>query len=147
MGKKLIAIGNSLMGDDGIALEAAEKLAERLKTLGVETIIGETDVPYCASRIDDEDTIFILDATNYGIKPGTITVERLSDVEEYNIKWRLQHDMSLVQYINIYAKNTDVLIIGIEAKEIKLGLGLSNELKSQLDSICEKVYENICILI
>lgn len=55
MGVKLIAVGNRLMGDEGIAVKLAEYLMDRLYSQGIEVILGDTDIDFCFGRIDRED--------------------------------------------------------------------------------------------
>jgi hydrogenase maturation protease len=68
---KAIAIGNPLMGDDGIALKVAEQLSDSLEKLGVEVIIGETDIDYCISRIDENDKLIVIDGSCRGEALGS----------------------------------------------------------------------------
>ncbi|HWT26636.1 MAG TPA: hydrogenase maturation protease [Mobilitalea sp.] len=79
MSVKLAAIGNVLMGDDGIAIAIAKKIEPELNRMGIEVVYGETDVGYCISVVDASDDIIILDASAFGKKPGEITRFELTD--------------------------------------------------------------------
>ena len=57
MNVKLIAIGNKIMGDDRIGPLVAEHLEKFLSQLGIEVVIGETDIGYCLSKINEKDMI------------------------------------------------------------------------------------------
>ena len=52
MAKKVIAIGNRLMMDDAVGVVILEKIKNILEDKGIETIIGETDVDFCFSKLN-----------------------------------------------------------------------------------------------
>lgn len=49
MKNKVIAIGNILMGDDGVGIAVVEKIRHELEQDNIQVIIGETNFNYCAS--------------------------------------------------------------------------------------------------
>ena len=79
MNVKLIAIGNKLMGDDGIALLIAERLRTFFGENGIEVILGETDFEYCMDKVEEGGLILILDATRFGIDIGKVTLHHLKE--------------------------------------------------------------------
>lgn len=141
MSVKIIAIGNRLMGDDGLAIHIMEKLSKRFAEDGIEVIIGETDFQYCLSRIEEGDYIFIIDATWFGIEPGTVTIHSLKDIHKLNANKSLfsQHGYSLIKALETCYKSIDGLIVGIEGKNFDFALSLSSDLEASLDNICVKV--------
>jgi hydrogenase maturation protease len=141
MSMKLIAIGNRLMGDDGVALHIAERLSDRLKDRGIEVIIGETDFEYCLNRINEGDYLIILDATWFGIEPGTVTLNSLQDVYRLScIQGSYsQHGYSLIKAMERYFKSIDGMVIGIEGSNFDFSLALSSSLEKQFNSICSRV--------
>lgn len=145
MSVKIIAIGNRLMGDDGLAVHIMEKLSKRFEKDSIEVIIGETDFQYCISRIEEVDYIVIIDATWFGIEPGTVTINSLKDIYKLNAKQSLfsQHGYSLIKALKTCYKSIDGLLIGIEGKNFDFTLSLSSHLEASLDNICVKVYEAI----
>jgi len=144
MGMKVIGIGNRIMTDDAIGVMIAESLEEALENLGVEVIIGETDVEYCLSFIDDGDFLFIIDATLYGLEPGTLTVQEINKEKIYAKEEYSQHQISLVKLIGICnVKNISGYILGIEVLEVDFGIELSNIIKARFDDIKSKVYDFI----
>lgn len=144
MGMKVIGIGNRIMADDAIGVMIAESLEEAVEDLGVEVIIGETDVDYCLSFIDDGDFLFIVDATLYGLEPGTLTVQEINKEKIYAKEEYSQHQISLVKLIGICnVKNISGYILGIEVVEVDFGIELSNIIKARFDDIKSKVYDFI----
>ncbi|MDP4146156.1 MAG: hydrogenase maturation protease [Bacillota bacterium] len=143
MSIKLIAIGNRLMGDDGAAIIAAGKIKATLIDRGIEVIIGETDVDFCLGVINDNDFVFILDSTQYGISPGSISLIPLKDHKSYGKPSYSQHEISLIKALNIYKPHVMGYIIGIEAAVIEFNLNLSSQIDSRLNSISTKIIEVI----
>jgi hydrogenase maturation protease len=139
---KVIAIGNSLMEDDGVAIVVVEKIREELISNNIEVIIGETDFEYCISSIDEGDFLFIIDAADYGKNPGEITVFTLESYK-YEKKSYTQHSYSVIDLIKLYYKYVKGYIIGIEVSSVSFKLGLSKELESKIHLILKKVLENI----
>lgn len=139
---KVIAIGNALMEDDGIAVIAVEKIREELINNNIEVIIGETDFEYCISLVEEEDILFIIDASYYGKEPGKLTVLNLEKCT-YRKKIYTQHSCSVIDLIKQYYKYVRGYIIGIEVSNISFKLGLSKELESKIDIISEKVLKHI----
>ncbi|MBZ9623058.1 hypothetical protein G9F71_009330 [Clostridium sp. FP2] len=80
MGKKVIAIGNRLMMDDAIAVLILEKIKNILENEGIEAIIGETDVEFCFSKLNEQDLFYIIDSTYYENLPGTVTFKNLKHI-------------------------------------------------------------------
>ncbi|MBC8059193.1 MAG: hydrogenase maturation protease [Clostridiaceae bacterium] len=136
---KVVAIGNRLMGDDGIALKVAEDIREVLEFQGINVIVGETDIYYCFNEILDADIIFILDASYYGKRPGTITVKSIEDFKIFENKQFSQHGINLIKLIEMNNLHKEIYIIGIEIHEITYSLNISNSLNKKLKDICWQV--------
>lgn len=145
MSMKVVAIGNRLMGDDGLAVQVAENIYGNLEELGIEVIIGETDVDYCLSKIKEGDYLIILDATWFGREPGTITLNKLNDIYEKKSKQGMYslHGFSLVRMLKSCYQDLDGILIGIEGCNFNFSMTLSRELEKKLDSIYKGVKEII----
>jgi hydrogenase maturation protease len=145
MSIKLVAIGNRLMGDDGIAIYIAEKLEAFAGNKEIEMIIGETDFLYCLSKIEEGDELVILDAICNGTEPGTVTQHLLMEIHKiaYHKSLFSQHGYTLFTALKNYAISAHSIVIGIEGRNFNYSLELSNELKAQTDNICIKVKEII----
>ncbi|MCM8712131.1 hydrogenase maturation protease [Clostridium sp. SYSU_GA19001] len=142
MSVKLIAIGNVLMKDDAIGIEAARLIEERLNEKGIEVIYGEADFEYCLSKIKKDDVLFILDAASYGKNAGEITVIPLNSYT-INKNGYTQHNYSFLDLLKLYYPYVEGKIFAIEAKEIELGFGLSSKLEEKLIDISKEILYNI----
>lgn len=139
---KVIAIGNTLMEDDGIAIIAVEKIREKLINNNIQVIIGETDFEYCISLIEEGDLLFIIDASYYGKSPGEITVFNLENCK-YEKKVYTQHSYNVIDLIKLYYKYVRGYIVAIEVSNISFKLGLSKELESKIQIISEEILNYI----
>jgi len=139
MGKKVIAIGNMLMMDDGVALLILNKIKKSLEDKGIETIIGETDVEFCFSQLNEVDVFYIMDSTYYGNVPGTLTFESLDDIKKYKDYSMSIHSLGLMDLINMYKMDIKGYFIGIEISNIDINIGLSNILRGKVEYISNKI--------
>ncbi|MBB6218612.1 hydrogenase maturation protease [Anaerosolibacter carboniphilus] len=139
MRRKLIAIGNRMMKDDGVAIHIAQHLKDYLYVQDIQLIIGETDVDYCIGQIDDGDDLIILDAAYGEGTPGSIHVHPLENMNLSDKLCFTQHQPSLVEGLRIYKKSVKGVFIGIEVAEISFGLELSQTIDVLLQHICENV--------
>ncbi|WP_089041037.1 hydrogenase maturation protease [Clostridium acetobutylicum] len=112
---KVIALGNTLMEDDGIGIVVVNKLKETLEKNNIDVIIGETDFDFCISQIQDGDFIFFVDAAFYGKCPGEITVTPLN---KYKNKCYFQHNISAIDMVKSHFKNIIHVISENVLKEI-----------------------------
>ena len=139
MGIKVIAIGNRIMGDDGVGIEVAEYLRGFFIENGLEVIIGETDIGYSLSRINAEDFVIILDASYKGGNIGDVSVIPLREAMSRREKFYTQHQPNLIKWLYIYKIKVTGVVIGIEVKDVCLKLGLSPRIKEIFPEICMEV--------
>ncbi|MBU3182398.1 hydrogenase maturation protease [Clostridium psychrophilum] len=139
MGKKVIAIGNRLMMDDGVALLILEKIKNTLEDNGIETIIGETDVEFCFSKLNELDVFYIMDSTYYGTVPGTLTFKSLDDMGKIKDHSKSIHSLGLMDLVSMYNLDIKGYFIGIEISTIDINIGLSNILQGKVEYISKKI--------
>jgi len=144
---KLIAIGNRLMSDDGIAIAVAENLLNKFKDLNIEIIIAETDCQTYFNLLNNNDFVIILDALYTGAEPGSIDVFSLDDVLKSSNAINTQHDMSIIDFMKIYNRKLKGYMIGIEVEKVGFGDELSSILKEKFYNICYKVEQIITNII
>ena len=142
MSRKVVAIGNEMMRDDGIGICVAKELVDYLKSRDIELTIGETDVEYCLDYIEDGDDLIILDAAFEEDAPGTIHVYFLEKLF-FQRAVITQHQPSLLEAIRVYKMGVKGILITIEITEISFGLGISEKMKSMLPQIVEEVRKSI----
>ena len=139
MSKKVIAIGNRLMMDDAVAVVILEKIKNDLEDEGIETIIGETDVEFCFSKLNEQDVFYIIDSTYYGKFPGNVTFKSLDDIKKVGGYSRSIHSLGVMELVNIHKMNVKGYFIGIEIANIDINVGLSHILQGEVEHISSEI--------
>lgn len=139
---KVIAMGNVLMKDDGIGIEVAKQIEEKLLEKNIQIIYAETDIQYSISNVKEDDHILILDAAYYGKEPGEITNLSLNAFVSKK-KGYSQHNYSSLDLLKLYYPSIKGEIYAIEVKEVEFGLGLSQVLQEKLEVISKEILEEI----
>lgn len=142
MSMKVIAIGNTLMEDDAIAIEVARKIEEELLEKGIEVIYGETDFEYCISMVREEDYIFILDAAHFGKEPGKVTFLPINNFV-FNKTGYTQHSYSFLDLLKLFYPDIQGVICAVEIHEVECGYGLSPRLQEKLKDISQEILSKI----
>ena len=142
MNRKLIAIGNVLMGDDGIAVAIAIQLAEQLRQRNIEVILGETDIGYCISSIQEGDYLILLDAAHCNKQPGEISILPLQDYMG-GFDRSSPHDMSILKLLCSYYPCATGMLLAVEIAKEGFGYGLSVQLQSKIPEISDAILEII----
>lgn len=138
MGIKLIALGNVLMCDDGIAIAIAKEMEQELSSFNIEVIYGETDISYCISSIKDKDFLIILDASYFGKSPGEITKLPLYHYGKYNRN--TQHSLRFMDILKQLFFGIEGFILAIEISEVLLHYGLSRTLEDKVGVLAKEAF-------
>jgi len=139
---KIIGIGNSLMGDDSIALKVIDSIQGKMEELDlkIKCIKAETDYDFALDNIEDGDYLFILDSTLLGLEYGQITQIPLGETVKYSTYSLSIHNLNLLSLIEHFNIKVEGLILGIEVAQVKFSLEISQELKDKFQEICKAVY-------
>ena len=130
---KLLAIGNVLMEDDGIAVLLAEQLRNQLEKLGLSLLIGETDTGYLLSEIDREDTLIILDAVTM-VPCGEILCLPLTEIDAV-CQDETQHSLSFLHTCRLYYPGLQGILLGIGIESCGCHYGISERLFEKTEEI------------
>lgn len=143
MNISVIAIGNRMMGDDAVAIYAAERLQEELARLGIDVVLGETDVDFCLDKVKSCDELIIIDSSCSGEALGSTSSIPLQRAFEYSAAAGWQHDRDLIGEMKIRDIRVPGLLLYIEATDIDFRWGLSPELQQKLPQICSEIQDII----
>jgi len=157
----VLGVGNLLLKDEGVGIHVVNALqkGDRLPS-NVQLIDGGTATLDILHLIEDMDKIIVIDAVKGGCEPGTIYRFTLEDMEFDNSPTGTKvpacetkapayslHELSLSNTLAIAQLLGDspksVVIIGVEPKEIALGLELSPEIEEKIESIIELTLKEI----
>jgi hydrogenase maturation protease len=139
----IVGLGNIIMGDDGVGVRAVREL-EKFKIKGVELLEGATSGISLLPHLRGKRRVIIIDAVQGGgEEPGTIY--RLSEKELQKPEFRFfsLHDISLEHVLALGRElfsdefPEEIVIYGVEVKEIKLSEELSEPVKKALPRLVE----------
>ncbi|MEW6687006.1 MAG: hydrogenase 3 maturation endopeptidase HyCI [Candidatus Edwardsbacteria bacterium] len=150
----IIGIGNELRGDDGFAPQLIKRLERKVHPaynlcarVKVDLLdCGDVPENFTGKIIDiNPDTLILLDALDFGEKPGEIGLFRPSELKEKGFV--STHGMSLhlfLDYIIGHIK-PEVLILGVQPKQLEFGSGLSDEVKEAIDILEKELCSSLAI--
>jgi hydrogenase maturation protease len=143
----VVGIGNLIMQDDGAGVHVIDCLSRMGIPEQVELIDGGT---YSYDLVDffcQGDIIIVIDAMQAGGEPGTIYRAPLEQLGlQFDSALMSVHDLGFVQaarHVNMLGHYPEILVYGIEPKELGLGLELSPEIASKVPRVAELIKEDI----
>ena len=142
----VVGVGNILLKDEGIGVHIAHALQQTDIPHDIKVIDGGTspDLPY---YIKDCDKLIIVDAVQGGSKPGTIYRFHPHDANIESEEMASAHNLGLEQSLRMMRlmgnKPREVVIIGIEPKEIDWGIELSAELQQKIPEIIDLILTEV----
>ncbi len=146
----ILALGNELMKDDGVGLKVGRILAQK----GYNVIEIGTDIFRLQRCYSGEERLIIIDAIlSEEFAPGEIIHLRGEEVfEKLKGEIRSAHFMGAVDGLKLLMalderlKNAELHFIGVVAKEVELGMELSEEVEKALPEAVKLVEELAKIL-
>ncbi|NJE01090.1 hydrogenase maturation protease [Thermococcus sp. JdF3] len=139
----ILALGNELMKDDGIGLKAGRILSEK----GYNVLDVGTDIFMLSAHYKGEERLIIIDAIlSEKFRPGEIIHLRGEEVfDKLKAEIRSAHFMGAIDGLKLLMAmderlaKADIHFIGVVAKEIDLGMELSEEVEKALPKVVELV--------
>lgn len=144
----VIGVGNLLLKDEGIGIHAVKALEEMNLPRDVKIIDGGT-APDLIAYTEAGDKLIIIDAAKAGGEPGTIYRLLPRDLSEENGGVISAHELGVAQNLRLLSltgnEPGEIVIIGIEPKEIDWGTELSAELQRRVPQIVRVILKEIGI--
>jgi len=138
--------GNLLLKDEGIGVHIAHALKELNLPDGVEVIDGGTS-PDLLAYLEPADRLIIIDAVQARSEPGTIYRFHPDDLTTDSGGLMSLHEAGVMSGLRMMSlarnKPEEVIIIGIQPKEIDWGTELSPELEGKVPEIVRAVLKEI----
>lgn len=131
------------MRDDGVAIAVAENIGNKLRNVGLEVIIGETDFQFSFHSLNNDDFIIIIDALYTADTPGIVHIYNLQEAAFGCRQTCSQHEIGIFDLMRLYSKPLRGYLIGIEIAEAGYGFELSEVLLNKFDDICLQVEHTI----
>jgi len=142
---KIFAIGNIILGDDGIGVKVMEFIGAQLESYSkeVKELIVGIDYIYYLNEINKEDTVILVDSTYFGIEPGRVSVLNLKECDKFINPCRDMHSENLLRVLREEYREIAGYLVGIEVEKVNYSLELSNTLKDKFSEITKKVFREI----
>jgi hydrogenase maturation protease len=138
----VVGVGNLLLKDEGIGIHVVRALQESSLPDGIIVIDGGT-FPDVLDYLEPADKLVIIDAAEAGGIPGAIYRFRPGDVTLETGEAISLHELGLISSLKMMSllgkTPPEVVIIGIQPKEIGWGMELSPELKEKVPEIVRVV--------
>ncbi len=139
---KIIGLGNPIMGDDGLGIYVIKELKKHT-IAGVELVEGGTSGIGLLRHLKGEKEVIIVDAIKSGSPPGTIHQLNESDFTNPEFEFISLHEISLSHVLalgkelfpDVFPEN--IVIYGVEVKDIQMGMELSEPVKKALPRLVE----------
>ena len=139
----VIGLGNSLRRDDGIGIMVLESLLNNYKRQGVEYLnfgIASFDLIH---RLQDYDTVLLIDAIAAGLPAGELKIFELKEIS-FSKEYRAvsSHELNLKDIFELSRRfnlKTKIYVAGVQMQDISLGESLSDPLKENLEDIIKQI--------
>ena len=147
----VICLGNPLMRDEGIGIHLASELSQRLtKHPNIDVLDLGTGGLTIIHAIEGRERVVFVDCAIMGEAPGAIHRFTPEEVHSKKIKTRYSlHEGDLLDTLKLSQSlvecPNDIVIFGIEPKEVAPGQGLSEELQSNLPHYIETILKELKI--
>lgn len=146
--KLVLGVGNLLLRDEGVGVHVISALRDRELPPDVELWDGGTASFNLLDTLSSRRQVIIIDAVRTGSKPGTIFRFTPKDISASGEQLTSLHQVGLLETLNLAEHLPDsapdeVVILGIEPKEIGWGLELSAEVEAAVPKVIELVIEEL----
>ena len=144
----IVGVGNLLLKDEGVGIHVLHTLkdASLPADVDLELIDGGTS-PNVFYLLEGADKLIIIDAVVGGGDPGSIYRFRANDITVEDKYILSVHQIGLLEGLkmmeHIGSKPKDMVIIGVEPKEMGWGLELSSELQQKIPQIINVVLQEL----
>jgi len=143
----VVGVGNILLKDEGIGIHVVQALREVIgNRTDVELIDGGTS-PDALLGLEAVPRLILVDATRGGGPPGSIYRFHPSDISVESQSITSLHQIGLLDSLKMMqlggSQPDDIIIIGVEPKEIDWGMELSPELMQKLPQIVREVMKDV----
>jgi hydrogenase maturation protease len=127
---KIMAVGNSFYGDDGIGAAVLEKIRREDLFPGAQLVDVHTDALALLDHLSRDELNVIVDAAQMGLEPGAAVGFRPSEARlKIKSDHLSMHGFGLPEAFDLAAQldrmPPKVLIVGVEPARIEINQGLS----------------------
>jgi len=145
---RIIGVGNLLLRDEGVGIHVARELQKNDLPSGVEVLDGGVVGIGLMDYLRGPAKVLLIDAAEMNLKPGSVVRFTPEEVKDEKVGPKFSsHDIGLLEVLELAKALGDcpseVVIIGIQPKEISWGTDLSPEVKASIPKAMEGVLKEI----
>jgi hydrogenase maturation protease len=140
----LIGLGNLLMRDEGVGVQAVRAVEERYEIPpDVEIVDGGTSGLDLLPYIEGRNRVLFVDAVNFGQEPGYIGVLENQEIPALFARKDSLHHLGLMdvlataQLLDVTPRN--LCLIGIQPLSLEIGLELSELLQTRMELLVAQI--------
>ncbi len=144
----ILGIGNILLSDEGIGVHAINKLKDQCKfPENVRLIDGGTMGLDLLPFFEGNDKVLIIDAVDFKKEPGTIDIIEGGKIPSFLTSKLSVHQIGLPDML--FAARLmeitphEMCLIGIQPKSMDTGTELSEEIKTKLEPLLDRVIQKL----
>lgn len=145
MGRRIIlGVGNLLLRDEGVGVHVVKHLQEKGVPEGIEVIDGGTLGFDLLGLFEGTEKVVVVDALKGGGEPGTVYRVRPKDLKGEEARSLSLHQVDLLEVMEmarLLGYEAEVVIIGVEPKEISWGMELSPEVAAKVEKVAALALE------
>ena len=140
----ILGVGNLLLRDEGVGVHVISTLRDRELPDDIELLDGGTASFDLLDTLAGRRQVIIIDAVRTGSEPGTIFRFTPEDISVSREQITSLHQVGLLETLDVAKRLLDsppeeVVVLGIEPKEIGWGLELSAEVKAAVPKVIELI--------
>jgi hydrogenase maturation protease len=142
----ILGLGNQLRRDEGIGVHVAQAMEHWDLPPGVQVIDGGTSALDVLLCLESQTRLVIVDAVVGGCEPGTVYRLRTADLGSEGVCQRplSLHELGPLEALALAGDRfSEVVIIGVEPKELGWGLELSPELAAKVPELAKLALQEI----
>jgi hydrogenase maturation protease len=136
----ILGLGNILLQDEGVGVRVVEQLQRQYRIAGtVEVLDGGTAGMSLLEHIRNRDHLIVVDAVRTGQAPGTVITLCGEEVPAFFQSRVSPHQMGLADTLGVLdlmgEKPAEVTVIGVEPRDLDVGLELSDLVSTRVDEL------------
>jgi len=139
----VVGIGNILMRDEGVGVRVIEAMRDLPMPADIELLDGGTSGVDLVDEVADRTKVIVIDAVKTDGKPGTAFRFGPADLLRDTEGTLSLHEFGLLDTLmtaeHLGCAPKEVVIFGIQPKEVSVGLELSAEVAEALPKVIELV--------
>jgi len=143
----VLGIGNVLLGDEGVGVRVIEQMRALYLPDHVELVDGGTAGADLLDVLAERHKVIVIDAVQADCEPGTVLRFSAEELVQPDGVGMSLHELGLGQALTMTrmlgCAPKDVMIFGIQPKDIVSGVDLSDEVTASVPKVVELVLAEI----